>query len=62
MVQGSGDLHAEGLNYLKFWWKGDVDGRELELVVRVYVNARRQMAVCAFLHTKDDIITANFRK
>ena len=28
-----------GYGEVKFWWKGDVDGREQELVVRGYVNA-----------------------
>ena len=33
---------------------------ELELVVRGYVNAKRQMAVCSLLHTKGDGIKAGF--
>ena len=33
---------------------------ELELVVRAYVNQRRQMAVCCLLHTKGDDISADY--
>ena len=33
---------------------------ELELVVRGYVNAKKQMAVCSLLHTKGDGIKAGF--
>ena len=33
---------------------------ELELVVRGYVNAKRQMAVCSLLHAKGDGIKAGF--
>jgi hypothetical protein len=51
-----------GYGEVKFWWKGKDAAKETELVVRGYVNARRQMAVCTFLHTKGDSITANFRK
>ena len=61
-----------GYGEVKFWWKGEDAAKETELVVRGYVNAatggppvlpaRRQMAVCTFLHTKGDGITANFRK
>ena len=51
-----------GYGEVKFWWKGEDAAKELELVVRGYVNAQRQMAVCTFLHTKGDGITANFRK
>jgi hypothetical protein len=52
----------EGYGEMKFWWKMEGAAKETELVVRGYVNARRQMAVCTFLHTKGDNITANFRK
>ena len=33
---------------------------EVELVVRAYVNQRRQMAVCCLLHTKGDDISADY--
>ena len=47
-----------GYGEVKFWWKGDDAAKDLELVVRGYVNALRQMAVCTLLHTKDDGISA----
>ena len=59
-----------GYGEVKFWWKGEDTAKETELVVRGYVNAatggapvlpaRRQMAVCTFLHTKGDGINARF--
>ena len=52
----------EGYGEVKFWWSREDAANETELVVRGYVTARRQMAVCTFLHTKGDNITANFRK
>ena len=61
-----------GYGEVKFWWKGEDAAKETELVVRGYVNAatggppvlpaRRQMAVCTFLHTKGDGINARFGK
>ena len=50
-----------GYGEVKFFWTRKSGGVS-ELLVRGYVNARRQMAVCTFLHTKGDSITANFRK
>ena len=60
----------KGYGEVKFWWKGEDAAKETELVVRGYVNAatggppvlpaRRQMAVCTFLHTKGDGINARF--
>ena len=54
-----------GYGEVKFWWKGEDAAKETELVVRGYVNAvtggppvlpaRRQMAVCTFLHTKGEM-------
>ena len=44
-----------GYGEVKFWWKGEDTAKETELVVRGYVNARRQMAVCTFLHTKGEM-------
>jgi hypothetical protein len=49
-----------GYGEVKFWWKGEDAAKELELVVRGYVNAQQQMAVCTFLHTKGDGIRARF--
>ena len=49
-----------GYGEVKFWWKGEDAAKETELVVRGCVNARRQMAVCTFLHTKGDGIKARF--
>ena len=37
---------------VRYWWKRG--GRELELLVKCYVNERRQMAVCTLLHEKGD--------
>ena len=61
-----------GYGEVKFWWKGEDAAKEMELVVRGYVNAatggppvlpaRRQMAVCTFLHTKGDGIKVRFGK
>ena len=48
----------EGYGEVKFWWSREDAANETELVVRGYVNARRQMAVCSFLHTKVDSLTA----
>ena len=50
----------KGYGEVKFWWKGEDAAKETELVVRGCVNARRQMAVCTFLHTKGDGIKARF--
>ena len=36
------------------------DKDERELVVRCYVNAKKQMAVCTLLHTKGDDIRADY--
>lgn len=33
---------------------------ERELIVRGFVNAKRQMAVCTCLHTKGDTLKAGF--
>ena len=51
-----------GYGEMKFWWKGEDAAKETELIVRGYVNTRRQMAVCTFLHTKGDGIKVRFGK
>ena len=44
-----------------FTWKPSPDcAEDRELVVRGYVNGKRQMAVCCCLHTKGDGIKAGF--
>ena len=44
-----------------FTWKPSPDcAEDRELVVRGYVNGKRQMAVCCCLHTKGDGIKADF--
>ena len=44
-----------------FIWKPSPDcAEDRELVVRGYVNGKRQMAVCYCLHTKGDGIKAGF--
>ena len=44
-----------------FTWKPDPKKNvERELIVRGFVNAKRQMAVCACLHTKGDTLRADF--
>ena len=47
----------KGCGEVKFFWERKTGGIS-ELIVRGYVNARRQMAVCTLLHTKDDGISA----
>ena len=42
------------------WMPRPGAAEERELVVRGYVNANRQMAVCCCLHTKGDGIKAGF--
>jgi len=61
----------KGYGEVKFFWTRKSGGVS-ELLVRGYVNAatggppvlpaRRQMAVCTFLHTKGDGINARFGK
>ena len=57
-------LHADkkkGCYETTYWWKPDpTKAEEVELVVRAYVNQRRQMAVCCLLHTKGDDISADY--
>ena len=44
-----------------FTWKPDPKKNvERELIVRGFVNVKRQMAVCPFLHTKGDTLKADF--
>ena len=44
-----------------FTWKPDPKKNvERELIVRSFVNAKRQMAVCTCLHTKGDTLRAGF--
>ena len=43
---------ADGSGTIRYEWS--VEGRELELVIKCFVNARRQMAVCSCLHVKGD--------
>ena len=44
-----------------YWWKPDPKSdAERELLVRAYSNNKRQMAVCTFIHTKGDGLTAAF--
>lgn len=44
-----------------FTWKPDPKKNvERELIVRGFVNAKRQMAVCTCLHTKGDTLQAGF--
>ena len=47
----------KGCGEVKFFWERKTGGIS-ELIVRGYVNARRQMAVCTLLHTKGDGISA----
>ena len=49
----------KGYGEVKFFWTRKSGGVS-ELLVRGCVNARRQMAVCTFLHTKGDGINARF--
>ena len=44
----------DGASTILYSWQRD--GREVELVVKCYVNERRQMAVCSWLHVKGDSI------
>ena len=57
-------LHADkkkGCYEATYWWKPDpAKAAERELVVRTYVNQRRQMAVCCLLHTKGGDISADY--
>ena len=49
----------EGYCEMTFTWKPDPKKNvERELIVRGYVNAKRQMAVCTCFHTKGDTIKA----
>ena len=44
-----------------FTWKPDPKKNvERELIVRGFATAKRQMAVCTFLHTKGDTLKADF--
>ena len=46
---------------MTYWWKPDPKSdTERELLVRAYANNKRQMAVCTFIHTKGDGLTAAF--
>ena len=54
-------FHGGKYGEMKFWWKPSKDAKEeRELVVRCYVNTKRQMAVCTLLHTKGDDIRADY--
>lgn len=56
-------FHKGKYGEMKFRWKATEDaGEERELVVRCYVSATRQMAVCTLLHTKGDNIHADYIK
>ncbi len=43
---------GDGSGTLSYEW--DSGGRKIELLVKCYVNDRRQMAVCTLLHVKGD--------
>ena len=51
---------SDGAGTITYEW--EADGRKIELVVKCFVNERRQMAVCTYIHTKGDPITCNMRK
>ena len=44
-----------GAGTILYEW--DIGGKRVELVVKCYVNERRQMAVCTCLHVKGDAIS-----
>ena len=55
-------LHTadDGAGTILYEW--DFDGRRIELVVKCFVNERRQMAVCSWLHVKGDSIWCGFQQ
>ena len=54
-------FHEGKYGEMKFWWRPKKDAKdERELVVRCYVSAKKQMAVCTLIHTKGDDIRAEY--
>ena len=49
-------LEKDGSGTVRHEWAAN--GATVELLVKCYANARRQMAVCCLLHTKGDSIAA----
>ena len=45
---------SDGSGTITYEW--EAGGRQVEFVVKCFVNAKRQMAVCTYIHTKGDSI------
>ena len=49
-------IEKDGSGTIRYEW--NANGKTLELLVKCYVNERRQMAVCTLLHVKGDGLRA----
>lgn len=52
-------IGQDGAGTITYGW--GMEGRQVELVVKCFVNERRQMAVCCYIHTKGDDVQCVFQ-